>query len=60
MKIHNLIKAAILDKELRDKLVKEPFQTCKDCGIFTQGLTFALSGVTAFSDSSMMQGGYRP
>jgi hypothetical protein len=60
MNIHNLIKAAILDKELRDKLVKQPLQTCKERDIFTQGLTLALCGVTAFSDSSMMQGGYRP
>jgi hypothetical protein len=60
MKIHNLIKAAILDKELRGKLVKEPLQTCKDCGIFAQGLSITLCNVTAFSDLSIMQGGYRP
>lgn len=48
MQMHDLIKAAILGKELRDKFVKKPLQTRKGCGIFTQGLTLSLSNATVF------------
>ena len=60
MNIRNIIKSAILDKELRDNLVKQPLQTCKDCGILNQIMSLGFGHIDFFSDSSIMQGGYRP
>jgi len=60
MKINNLIKAAIHNKELRDSLVKNPIRTCNNHGISIGCLGMKSYTAKAFSDQSMMQGGYRP
>mgnify|MGYP000231291955 CR=1 FL=1 len=60
MTINELIKSAIKDKTLRTKLLNDPIRTCKDLDITVAAGTFGNLDLPLFTDSSVMQGGYRP
>ena len=60
MKINELIKAAIQNKDLRHTLVNDPFKVCRNFGIPVEGIAFDSSAAKPFADQSIMQGGYRP
>jgi len=53
----NIIRRAIVDKEFRQELVRDPAGTMKALGI---ELPDAKIQEVFFQDTSAMQGGYRP
>ena len=60
MTINELIKSAIKDKKLRARLLNDPVGTCKDLGITIDVGALGNLDLPLFTDSTVMQGGYRP
>ena len=60
MTINELIKSAIKDKALRVRLLNDPIRICKDLGIIINESAFSNLDLQLFTDSTVIQGGYRP
>lgn len=60
MKLNYLIKKAITDKALRNKLLTEPVQTCKEYAFDADQHAFERFAMHLFKDETILQGGYRP
>jgi len=60
MTIHELIKKAIEDKDLRSNLFADAMATCEKFGVRVESLIQDPSRFKFKIDRSIMQGGYRP
>ena len=60
MKLNYLIKQALVDKSLRDKLLNEPVSTFKEYAVHADPNSFDRVQSHQFKDLTIFQGGYRP
>ncbi len=60
MRLNYLIKQAIVDQNLRSKLLREPVLTCKEYAVDADQDAFDRFRAHQFKDLTIIQGGYRP